>query len=206
MLEAEGLCKSYDGRPVLSPVSFQAAEGIGLALLGENGSGKSTLLRLLAQVEAPDRGALRWKGRSVLGDKRFLRAQVGYVPQEPALDAALTVAEQLRLWQAACGCRRNPECEALMDLEPLMGSRIRSLSGGQARRVSIAMALMNRPEILLMDEATAGLDAAHAEALMQWLGGHLARGGVLIWATHHMEEARRLCRVGLRLAEGKPVS
>ena len=203
MFRAEGLCKSYGGKSVLRGVTFEAAAGCALALMGENGSGKSTLLRLLAGMERPDSGGIYYEGRPVSGDRAFLRRHVGYVPQEPLLDDALTVAQQLSLWSCACGCKRDAQTEALLGIGPLSPCRIRTLSGGEAQRVSIAMALMSRPGILLMDEATNGLDSTYTEALSAHLEEHLARGGILVWATHRTEEVRRLCTVGVRLRDGQ---
>ena len=203
MLRAEGLCKTYCGRDVLRGVTFGVPAGCALALVGENGSGKSTLLRLLSGMERPDGGSIYYKGRSVLGDRTFLRRHVGYVPQTPLLDGALTVTQQLSLWSCACGCARDAESEALLGIEPLSSCRVRTLSGGEAQRVSIAMALMSKPDVLLMDEATSGLDSAYVEALLRHLEGHLARGGILVWATHRTEEVRRLCTVGVRLKDGQ---
>lgn len=205
MLQVKELSKSYDGKQALFPVTFQVDKGCGLALLGENGSGKSTLLRLLAGMDKADSGAVYYQNNSVLRNRAFLRQHVGYVPQESALDRELTVAEQFRLWQAACGCPRNPESEMLLGLEPLMACRMRTLSGGQLQRVSIALALMNQPSILLMDEATTGLDSVYTERLMCWLEAFLNRGGILIWATHHADEARRLCKLGLHLKDGQMI-
>ena len=206
VLDAVGLCRSYGGRRALYPVSFRVCGGTGLALLGENGSGKSTLMRLLAQVERPDSGDIRFCGKSVLGSRAFLRSEIGYVPQELSLDDGLTVAQQLGLWQAACGCRACPEAEALMGLDALRRRRIRELSGGQARRVSIAMALMNSPSVLLLDEASVGLDEAYREALLGYLSDFIRAGGILIYATHLSDEAARLCRAGIVLREGTVVS
>ena len=200
-----GLCRSYGGRRVLEPISFRVSGGTGLALLGENGSGKSTLMRLLAQVEKPDSGSIFFCGKNVLGDRAFLRSEIGYVPQELSLDDSLTVAQQLSLWRAACGCRANAEAEDLMGLAPLRKKRISELSGGQARRVSIAMALMNSPTVLLLDEATEGLDEAYREALTAHLAGFIGAGGILIFATHRSEEAARLCRAGITLRGGAVV-
>ncbi len=205
VMEARGLCKSYGTCEALSSVSFRLEGGSGLALTGENGSGKSTLLRLLAQVEQPDGGDIMFCGKSVLGDRAFLRKNVGYVPQEPALDRELTVAGQLRLWAAACGCRRDASSEALMGLGELLRQRTCELSGGQARRVSIAMALMNAPRLLLLDEAFTGLDAAYSEALGEALKGFVGAGGILICATHRPEEAARFCKFGITLREGRAV-
>ena len=102
MLEVRQLCKSYGGRQVLSPVSFVLPPGQCLGLAGSNGSGKSTLLRLMAQIERPDGGEVLFEGRSVLGDRRFLRSTLGYVPQSAELARELTVGQQLKLWQSAC--------------------------------------------------------------------------------------------------------
>ena len=176
--------------------------GRGLALLGENDSGKSTLFRLLAGMEHADGGTAYYQNTPILQNKIFLRRYVGYVPQGSALDRELTVAEQLRLWQAACGCQRNSESETLLGLEGLMSCRLQTLSGGQLQRVSIALALMNQPSILLMDEATTGLDNIYKGRLMRWLETYLGRGGILIWATHHEDEVRRLCKLELRLEDG----
>ena len=103
MLEVRQLCKSYGGRQVLAPISFALPPGQCLGLAGSNGSGKSTLLRLLAQIQRPDSGDVLFQGRSVLGDRQFLRRQLGYVPQSPELARELTVRQQLSLWQRACG-------------------------------------------------------------------------------------------------------
>lgn len=205
MLEIRQLCKSYGGRRVLCPVSFVLPPGQCLGLAGRNGSGKSTLLRLVAQIERPDAGEVLYEGRSVLGDRRFLRRKLGYVPQSPQLDRELTVRQQLELWQAACGLSGPAPGEVLdlLGLEPLMKKRIKALSGGMAQRVSIALALLARPEVLLMDEASGGLDGEYVPRLLNWLEEvHLAGGGSLIWCSHRREELDRLCGAVLTLENG----
>ncbi len=205
MLEARQLCKSYGGRQVLSPVSFLLPPGQCLGLAGSNGSGKSTLLQLLGQVQRPDSGDILFDGRSVLGDRHFLRRQLGYVPQEAALDRELSVRQQLILWQRACDVSGPlpDDILGLLGLEPLLRRPIRALSGGMAQRVSIAMALLTRPRVLLMDEATTGLDRAYVPRLLDWLENFLSGGGSLVWCSHHQEELERLCGAVLRLEEGR---
>lgn len=205
MLEVRQLCKSYGDRQVLAPVGFVLPPGQCLGLAGSNGSGKSTLLRLIAQVEKADGGDVLYGGRSVLGDRRFLRNMLGYVPQSAELARELAVRQQLDLWQAACGAS-GPlpgDIVELLGLEPLMKKPIRALSGGMAQRVSVAMALLSRPRVLLMDEATAGLDQGYAPRLLDWLEGYLSGGGSLIWCSHHPEELDRLCGAVLRLENGR---
>ncbi len=204
MLEVRGLCKNYAGQQVLSPVSFVLPPGQCLGLAGHNGSGKSTLLRLMAQIERPDRGDILLDGRSVLGDRQFLRRCLGYVPQTAELARELTVKQQLSLWRSACGLS-GPlpgDILELLGLEPLFQAPIRSLSGGMAQRVSIALGLLSRPKILLMDEATSGLDRDYVPQLLNWLETFLAGGGRLVWCSHHREELDRLCGAVLTLEHG----
>lgn len=205
MLQVQDLCKSYGRRQVLAPVRFCLPAGQCLGVAGGNGSGKSTLLRLLAQVERPDGGDILFDGRSVLGNRSFLRRHVGYVPQNSDLAEELTVRRQLKLWKSACGQTGEPDREILelLGLEELLPRRICDLSGGMQRRVSIAMALLSRPGILVMDEATAGLDESYCIALLDWLEGFLRRGGRMIWCSHHKEELDRLCGSVLTLREGQ---
>ena len=205
MLQIDSVCKSYAGNPVLAPVSFCLPRGACLGITGENGSGKSTLLRLLAQQEKPDSGDIRYQGASVLGDRKFLRAKLGYVPQNTALMEELTVAQQLKLWQSACGLDGPLPEEVLapMGIAPMLKKRISTLSGGMKRRVSIAMALLSGPEILIMDEATTGLDREYREALLLWLEDFLRRGGRMVWCSHHRAELDRLCGSCLRISGGR---
>lgn len=208
MLEVRGLCKSYGGRQVLAPVSFVLPPGQCLGLAGSNGSGKSTLLRLIAQIQRPDSGEILLDGRSVLGDRQFLRRRLGYAPQSAELARELSVERQLTLWARACDMTGPlpEEVLELLGLRELLRRPIRALSGGMAQRVSIAMALLPRPDILLMDEATAGLDQGYGPRLLDWLESFLAGGGSLIWCSHHQEELERLCGAVLRLEEGSLLS
>lgn len=204
MLEIRQLSKRYGGRQVLAPVSFVLPPGQCLGLAGSNGSGKSTLLRLIAQIERPDSGGVLYEGKSVLGDRRFLRHTLGYVPQSAELARELTVSQQLKLWQSACeGSGPLPgDVLELLGLEPLLRTPIRALSGGMAQRVSIALALISRPRVLLMDEATSGLDGSYVPQLLDWLEDFVSGGGSLIWCSHHPQELERLCGAVLRLENG----
>lgn len=175
-----------------------------LGIFGENGSGKSTLLRLLAQIEPPDGGDLLFQGRSVLGSRQFLRSRMGYVPQDGGLAPGLTAKQQLTLWQSACGLRGPlPEdVVELLGLEPLLPVRTERLSGGMQRRVGIAMALLSHPDILVMDEATTGLDPLYCARLLDHLETFLSKGGRMIWCSHHTQELERLCGSCLQLQNG----
>ena len=203
MFIVRDITKSYHGRTVLEGISFALPAGHCLGVTGENGSGKSTLLRILAQVDAPDRGDIFYRGRSVLGDKRFLRGSLGYVPQNCDLLPDLTARQQLELWRAACGCggRLPGSVAELLEIRELEQVKIGEMSGGMQRRVSVAMALSTSPEILVMDEATAGLDSCFRERLLCWLEDYLKKGGRIIWCSHLAEENARLCGTVLPLGK-----
>ena len=207
MLEVRQLHKSYQGRQVLAPLSFVLPPGQCLGLAGSNGSGKSTLLRLIAQIERADGGDVLYQGRSILGDRLFLWSALGYVPQSAELARELTVRQKLVLWQAACGLSGPLPAGImeLMGLEPLLNQPIRALSGGMAQRVSIALGLLAQPRVLLMDEATSGLDQGYVPQLLDWLEGFVSGGGSLVWCSHHQSELDRLCGAVLRLEEGRCV-
>lgn len=202
MLEAAGLTKAYRGRTVLYPIDLRLSEGECLGLAGPNGSGKSTLL---AQTVRPDGGTLREGGKSVLGDRAFLRRSMGYVPQEDALLEDLTVEEHLRLWQGLL-CQRGAlpeEILELLGLGALLDRRIQTLSGGMKKRLSIALALLNHPRYLLMDEAFASLDEGYRGTLTTWLLRYVQGGGSLLWCSHEPDELRVLCGRVILLEEGR---
>lgn len=203
MLEVKNITKSYRGRQVLPSVSFCLPAGQCLGITGENGSGKSTLLRIIAQVEKPDAGDILFAGNSIRNHRAFFRKQVGYVPQHSELMPDLTVREQLKLWQSACGLSGSisENLMDLLDLQPMLKARTQELSGGMQKRVSIAMALMNDPKILIMDEVTAGLDRDYTARLLTFAEEFLARGGRILWCSHQTEEIQQLCGGILRLDE-----
>ena len=205
MLHVDGLCKSYGGTKILEPVSFYLPAGFCLGITGANGAGKSTLLRLIAQQEKPDTGTIRLDGVPVLGERSFMRSQVGYVPQHNDLMEDLTVRQQLKLWQSACGLR-GPlprDILALLDVDTLLRKKIRTLSGGMQRRVSITMALLNRPKILILDEATAGLDRDYRARFLAYLEQYLLSGGRILFCSHDPEELSQLCGSYLHLQNGR---
>ncbi len=207
-------------RTALVGVTITIRRGDWLGLLGPNGSGKSTLLRILATLDRADSGEIDYfnapaalsKGRTAL------RARLGVAFQRPALDPLLTVRENLILQASLSGVVRF-EAEdkaravaAEMNLSDRMHSRVATLSGGLARRADIARALLGDPEILLLDEPTAGLDLDSRASLIDLLDQRRAAPGrplTIIMTTHMMDEAERAGRVALMhqgriVAEGAP--
>lgn len=207
MLEVREVSKSYHGIQVLYPVSFTLGPGECLGVAGPNGAGKSTLLRLIAQAEKNDSGGVFYRGKNTLGDRKFLRTVLGYVPQDAGLAPELTVREQLTLWRAACGYRDGVPREImdLLGVDAMLRCRIRELSGGMQRRVSIAMALSTGQEILVMDEPAAGLDESYRMALLDWMARFLDQGGCAVWCTHLSDELEKICTSCLTVRDGRAV-
>ena len=184
--------KAYRGAAVLKGASVSLEPGERVALAGKNGSGKSTLMRVIAQRLRPDSGSVELDGRSVARDREFLRKRLGYIPQECELAEFLTVKQQLELWRAAVGAE-YPEADELLGLGELMKKRISELSGGQRKRVSIALAIQSRPDYLVADEAFASLDAEYRERFAAWMRSRCEDGMAVLWCTHDAQELRRMC-------------
>ncbi|TVQ32858.1 MAG: ABC transporter ATP-binding protein [Phycisphaeraceae bacterium] len=201
-------------RVALDGVSLNVGAGEWLALLGPNGSGKSTLLRILATLDSPQSGAVRRfgvdaeSGSAALAD---VRRRLGVVFQSPGLDPLLTVRENLACQAALFGMRLDAGAEAIERIAAeagvfdRMNDRVGALSGGLARRVDLARALLPSPELLLLDEPTTGLDHAARSGFMESLDRlHSAGAVTIVMTTHLMDEAERADRV-VMLAHGRIV-
>ncbi len=198
----EGLDVRRGGKPVLRAVTLSVPAGRVTGLLGPSGSGKSTLMRAIVGVQIVERGAVRVLGLPAGSPE--LRRRVGYVTQAPAVYVDLTVRENLQYFATVLGVGVD-RVEAVLELVQLgeLGGRVvRSLSGGQVSRVSLATALLGEPEVLVLDEPTVGLDPLLRRDL--WDAFHrLADGGAtLLVSSHVMDEARR-CDVLLLLRDGR---
>lgn len=216
VVEAAGLSKQYGDACVVDGIDLAVASGECLGLLGPNGAGKTTTLRMLLGLTHPSGGDLQVLGYPVPEHARAMRARVGVVPQMDALDPDFTVRENLVTWASYFG-DRGPAIESrvteLLDFAGLSGreaSPVTALSGGMRRRLSLARALINRPDLVVLDEPTTGLDPQARQYIWQSLRRLRAQGVTLVITTHYMEEAERLCeRIaiidhGRIVAEGAP--
>ena len=199
MVRAEGLRKIYGGREVVRDVSFEVGQGECFGILGPNGAGKTTTLRCCLGLTLPDGGRLELGGRPVPLDARRARYRVGVVPQFDNLDPDFTVTENLVMFAryfdipAREARARVPRLLEFAGLGDRGDSRLDSLSGGMKRRLTLARALVNDPDILFLDEPTTGLDPQARHLIWDGLKRLVAEGKTLILTTHFMDEAERLC-------------
>lgn len=194
-LEITGLSHAFGAQKALRDVSFTVPRGAFVALLGVNGAGKTTLFSLIARLYDSTSGMIRVAGFDARRAPGEALARLGIVFQSRALDPDLTLMQNLRYHAALHGIGRREaspriaEVLALVSLEDKAGARVATLSGGQQRRAEIARALLHRPELLLLDEATAGLDLRSRAEVQAVVRGLIATEGVsALWATHMMEE------------------
>lgn len=212
-LRAGGLCKSFAEREVVTGVDLDVRPGEIVGLLGPSGSGKSTIFNMLAGVVRPDAGAVVLDKRDVTGAGIDVRARLGlgYVPQSPALFPHLTAQDNLKIAIEASGMAASMEaflatlCRAF-SLEEARGTRLANLSGGQRRRVEIAIALCSRPRFLLLDEPFAGLDPIVSDQLAA-LVARLARLGMGIIVTdHNVRYALKLVQRAYVIDDGRIIA
>jgi ABC-2 type transport system ATP-binding protein len=194
VIRVQGLQKHYGETRAVDGVSFEVAGGSVFGLLGPNGAGKTTTVEILEGLRTPDGGAVRILGLDGVGDADALKARIGVSLQTAALYPKLTVAELLDLFRSFYGRGRpTDELIGLMDLDEKRATRTSALSGGQRQRLSVALALVNDPELVFLDEPTTGMDPAARRALWDIILGLKAEGRTILLTTHYLEEAEILC-------------
>lgn len=196
---ASGLVKRYGELVAVAGIDLSVARGECFGFLGANGAGKTSTMRMVQAVAAPSSGTLRVLGLDPVRDGKRVRARIGVCPQEDNLDPDLSVAQNLVVYgsyfpqSAATSRARAAELLAFVALEEKRDRSLRELSGGMKRRLTIARALMNDPEIIVLDEPTTGLDPAARHLIWQKLRELGDRGVTMLLTTHYMDEAERLC-------------
>lgn len=215
-LIADQLRKSYAGTEVVAGLSFVVAPGTCFGLLGPNGAGKTTTLRLCLGLTAPDSGTIMLNDCAIPDDGQKARARVGVVPQFDNLDPDFTASENLLVFGRYFGIAdseikaRIPQLLEFASLGGKADARISTLSGGMKRRLTLARALVNNPDIIFLDEPTTGLDPQARHLIWDRLKQLKAAGKTLILTTHFMDEAERLCDTliimdhGRKISEGSP--
>ena len=203
VLSCANLAKRFGDRRAVDGVTFTIAPGEIYGMLGPNGAGKTTTIKLICGLLAPDEGTVAVEGRDAR-TTRSVRSHIGYVPQDVALYPDLTARENLNFLGRLYGMRgatlraRVDEALELTDLADREGDRVESFSGGMRRRLNLSAGLLNHPELLVLDEPTVGVDPQSRHAILERVRLLASGGMAVLYTTHYMEEAERLCdRVGI---------
>ena len=199
LIHARGLTKRFGDFVAVDAIDFDVAKGESFGFLGPNGAGKTSTMRMIGSVSPISGGELRVLDRDPRTEGPLIRARIGVVPQQDTLDTELTVRENLTLYgryfglsRAECG-RRADELLDFAQLTDRQNDEVEPLSGGMKRRLTIARALINEPDLLLLDEPTTGLDPQARHLLWDRLYRLKQRGVTLVLTTHYMDEAEQLC-------------
>jgi len=197
-LEINGLGKVYkNGNRALDDVSLMVPQGSFYALLGPNGAGKSTLINIIADIVRPTSGSVRMFGHDLFSERAWCKKRLGVVPQEIAFDPFFTPIEVLRFTSGLFGCKPDDSwIEELLTRLELFEHRAkgtRQLSGGMRRRLLVAQALVHRPELVILDEPTAGVDVELRRRLWGFMREQSSKGTTILLTTHYLDEAEELC-------------
>ena len=210
VIAADSLSKRYGETLAVDRISFTARRGQTIGLLGGNGAGKTTTIAMLLGLLIPTEGAIRILGFDMARDRFGALARMNFSSPYVSLPARLSVAENLRVYGHLYGVRglerRIGELADELDLRPLLDRPAGQLSAGQKTRVALAKSLINRPELLLLDEPTASLDPDTGDMVRTWLESYRAESGcTILLASHNMAEVSRLCSDVLMLKQGRIV-
>ncbi|MDX6580632.1 MAG: lipooligosaccharide transport system ATP-binding protein [Gaiellales bacterium] len=212
LIHARGLVKQFDSLTAVDGIDFDVQRGEAFGFLGPNGAGKSSTMRMVSAISPITGGTLRVLGMDPVRQGPQIRARIGVVPQDDCLDRELTVRENLFIYGRYFGLKRPVIRERLAgllefaQLQDKAEDQVETLSGGMRRRLTIARALINEPEILLLDEPTTGLDPQARHVLWDRLFRLKQNGVTLILTTHYMDEAEQLCDRLVVLDRGKIVA
>lgn len=189
-IELTGIRKSYRHNRVLEQISLTAEAGSCVGILGANGCGKSTLLSVLAGVQKADEGTFLYEGEDLLTNGARRAAVVGYVPQGNPLIEELTAWDNLRMWYDRKTLQRelSDGVLAMLGIDSFLKVPVSKMSGGMKKRLSIGCVVVGRPKILLLDEPSAALDLICKERIYNYLETYKAEGGILMLATHDIQE------------------
>jgi len=216
MIEARGLRKAFGTLEAVRGIDVEVRPGESFGFLGPNGAGKSSTMRMIAAVSPVSGGHLRILGMDPAVDGPSIRARLGVCPQEDTLDTELNVRDNLYIYGRYFGLPRAEvahRCDELLEFVQLTekaSAKVEMLSGGMKRRLTIARSLINRPDILLLDEPTTGLDPQARHVVWDRLFRLKQQGVTLVLTTHYMDEAEQLCDrlvvmdQGVIVAEGAP--
>lgn len=212
MIALHQVSKSFNHIIALREVSFEVEQGEIFGFLGPNGAGKSTTLNIMSTLIQPDTGNVLLEGSDMLSDVKNLRSKIGVVPQDIALYEELSAYQNLLFWGGLynmSGQALREQAEQALRMVGLWDRKndsIKTYSGGMKRRINIASSILHKPEILLMDEPTVGVDPQSRSHIFEVIEGLNEQGVTIVYTTHYMEEVERLCNTIAIIDEGEIVA
>jgi ABC-2 type transport system ATP-binding protein len=207
MLSVNGLYKSYQKEPVLNGISFQVLPGSILGICGSNGAGKTTLINIIASIFPPDQGSISLMGIPIARASDYRRL-IGYVPQNIALSDRLTVSQNLAFWASIQGLKGTGLKQAVewaavsANVTGFMNKSLGRCSGGMARRVNLAAGIIGNPQLILLDEPTAGIDEENRDIILQTIRGLREAGRMTLMVNHYENELSAVCDRIITLRNG----
>jgi len=199
MIRVERLSKSFDSLKAVDDVSFEVAEGEIFGLLGPNGAGKTTTINMICGVLKPDAGKVLIGGKDIWLEPKTVKRSFGVVPQEIAVYEDLSARDNLRFWGSLYGLSgaelrsRIDEALTRVSLSDRADAKVKEFSGGMKRRLNLCMGLLHRPQVLLLDEPTVGIDPQARLNILEVVRQVAASGATVLYTTHYMDEAQDLC-------------
>ena len=212
MLEVKSVTKKYGPLVAVNDINFRVDDGETIGLLGPNGAGKTTTVSIIAGLLSADSGEVLIEGKRVMSDTDPVKLKIGLVPQDMALYDQLTARDNLIFFAALYslpGAKAKQAIDDVLNLVALSdraAHKVGTFSGGMKRRLNLAAALLHDPQILLLDEPTVGVDPQSRNAIFENLEALKKRGKTLIYTTHYMEEAERLCDRIVIIDHGKVIA
>lgn len=206
-LQAEHLCKSYRKKEALKNVNFKLEQGV-YGLLGENGAGKSTLMRILTTVDFPTSGKVLYNGKDIVRIDGDYRDLIGYMPQDYSVYPGFTAADFLNYMGTLKGIPAErlkvkiPEVLEFVNLSDVADRKVKTFSGGMKRRIGIAQAILNDPEILILDEPTAGLDPKERIRFSNIIS-NMAKDKIILLSTHIVSDIEAIAKQVIIINQGK---
>lgn len=199
LLQISNLQKYYKDVNAVDSISFDVKKGEVFGLLGPNGAGKSTTISMISTLIKPTSGQITYNGESILENPKAIQQKLGVVPQEIALYPSLSGYENLKFWGHSYGLRgkelknRIEEVAEIIGLKDRLKKKIEKYSGGMKRRINIGAALLHKPELLIMDEPTVGIDPQSRNHILETVLELNKQGMTIIYTSHYMEEVEFLC-------------
>lgn len=212
MLQVQNIIKSYAQHRAVDGISFSIEKGVFYGLLGPNGAGKTTTIQMISGIMPPDTGAILVGGNAVYPQSGQIKKHLGIVPQEIALYGELSALDNLLFWgglyevHGKQADQRAKELLTWVGLDMRMHDKVRTYSGGMQRRVNIAAALMHDPDLIIMDEPTVGVDPQSRNKIYELLDDLHTKGKTILYTTHYMEEAEKMCQVIGIIDKGKIIA